>query len=98
MPKVTLYIRKEDYEKWKNLNKKTEFIHNALTTVKDLSSVGQHQLNQFAQKNNLPKLDVVEKTYESKIINTPEAAKKISSGYGEYSGYIPKEFSARRRK
>jgi hypothetical protein len=110
MPKVTLYIRKEDIDKWKALDKKTEFIHNALTTIKDLSAYGEYQINQFAKKNNLPKLDVVEKTYQTnqtsqtnqtKIINTPEQAKKIiggTSGYGEYSGYIDKSYSSRRKK
>lgn len=30
MPKVTLYIRKDDLDKWKALDKKAEFIHNVL--------------------------------------------------------------------
>jgi hypothetical protein len=30
MPKVTVYIRNEDYEKWKAIEEKTEFIHGAL--------------------------------------------------------------------
>lgn len=30
MPKVTVYIRKEDYQAWKLVDQKTEFIHNAL--------------------------------------------------------------------
>lgn len=30
MPKVTVYIRKEDYELWKAVKEKTGFLHNAL--------------------------------------------------------------------
>lgn len=30
MPQVTVYIREGDLEKWKALQKKSEFIHNAL--------------------------------------------------------------------
>ena len=30
MPKVTVYVRNEDLDKWKAVEKKTEFIHNAL--------------------------------------------------------------------
>lgn len=32
MPKVSFYLRKEDIERWKAVNKKTEFIHEALAT------------------------------------------------------------------
>lgn len=30
MPKVTVYVRKDDYESWKAIEEKTEFIHRAL--------------------------------------------------------------------
>jgi len=33
MPQVTVYIRKEDFEKWKAIHKKSEFIHKALKTI-----------------------------------------------------------------
>lgn len=32
MPQVTVYIREEDLEKWKAIEKKSEFIHNALAS------------------------------------------------------------------
>lgn len=39
MPQVTVYIRKKDLEKWQAVEKKTEFIHNALNnTVAELDS------------------------------------------------------------
>lgn len=31
MPKVTVYVRKEDYPKWKAIEEKTEFIHKSLS-------------------------------------------------------------------
>lgn len=36
MPQVTVYIRKEDIESWKSVDKKSEFIHNALKGNKTL--------------------------------------------------------------
>ena len=30
MPKVTVYVRKDDYPKWREVSKKTELIHKAL--------------------------------------------------------------------
>lgn len=30
MPQVTVYIREEDLELWKAIEKKSEFLHNAL--------------------------------------------------------------------
>ena len=33
MPQVTVYIREEDLEKWKSVEKKSEFISNALRRV-----------------------------------------------------------------
>lgn len=35
MPQVTVYIREEDIEKWKALEKKAEFIHKALQVVEE---------------------------------------------------------------
>lgn len=35
MPQVTVYIREEDIEKWKAINKKSEFIHQALQKLKE---------------------------------------------------------------
>lgn len=34
MPSVPLYIREEDYEQWKAIEKKSEFIHDALIMAK----------------------------------------------------------------
>lgn len=34
MPKVTVYIRNEDIDKWKSIEHKTLFIHNALNEQK----------------------------------------------------------------
>lgn len=38
MPQVTVYIRDEDLPKWKGLEKKSEFIHNALANMMVVSS------------------------------------------------------------
>lgn len=35
MPQVTVYIREEDIEKWKAIEKKSEFIHKALQVVEE---------------------------------------------------------------
>ena len=32
MPQVTVYIRQEDLEKWQQIQKKSEFLHEALST------------------------------------------------------------------
>ncbi len=33
MPQQTIYIRKDDMPKWKALEKKSEFLHNALNNI-----------------------------------------------------------------
>lgn len=38
MPSVQVYIREEDYDKWKAIEKKSEFIHNALKEPDELIS------------------------------------------------------------
>lgn len=37
MPQVTVYVRAEDYEAWKAVEKKSELIHDALKSVDVLS-------------------------------------------------------------
>lgn len=39
MPQVTFYLRIEDLDKWKNLNNKAEFIHNALNDIKTTPAI-----------------------------------------------------------
>jgi hypothetical protein len=34
MPQVTVYVREKDIAKWKALEKKSEFLHQALKTIK----------------------------------------------------------------
>lgn len=51
MPQVTVYIRKDDLDKWRALEKKSEFIHNALDST-NTPAVGQIL-------NSNPKLEVV---------------------------------------
>jgi hypothetical protein len=36
VPQVTVYIREEDIEKWKTIQRKSEFIHKALNTSKPI--------------------------------------------------------------
>ena len=40
MPQVTVYIRQEDLEKWKALQGKSEFLHNALNTLPQKNASG----------------------------------------------------------
>jgi len=35
MPKVTVYIREEDYEAWKELGNRSEWLHQQLSTPTD---------------------------------------------------------------
>ncbi len=42
MPKVTVYVRKEDYPAWRSIEAKTTFIHNALNKLEvgGIDSIG----------------------------------------------------------
>ncbi len=40
MPKVTVYIRKDDYQAWKSVQAKTTFVHNALKQVEGIDGIG----------------------------------------------------------
>lgn len=46
MPQKTVFIRDEDLEKWKAIEKKSEFVHNALKTVPGSSAVKHSTVNQ----------------------------------------------------
>ncbi len=39
MPQVHTYIRNEDMEKWKSLDNKSEFIHNALSKINTVDTI-----------------------------------------------------------
>lgn len=74
MPNVTVYIRTGDLEKWKQLQGKSEFIHNALKGVpaKDEPLI-------FSENATIVKV-----------------SEKIKTS--DFSGGIPKSFSARKKK
>jgi hypothetical protein len=54
MPQVTVYIRNEDIEKWRAIEQKAEFIHDALNSVvkdtKDYSLCKHDQIKGFCRK------------------------------------------------
>jgi hypothetical protein len=53
VPKVTVYIRNDDYALWKAVEKKTEFLHNALNPVSipEEDSYSHKQLQSLLDKN-----------------------------------------------
>lgn len=57
MPQVTVYIREEDLEKWKAIEKKSEFIHNALTSTSETIEIS-HDTLQKIKKGNLSVSDI----------------------------------------
>lgn len=66
MPQVTVYVRNEDLAKWKALEKKSEFIHNALNPPEGLG---------YAKLLNSTKVDNVGKflkNIDSKPGNAPK--------------------------
>ena len=41
MPTISVFIRKDDVERWRALDNKSEFIHNALNGVGGLNTIKQ---------------------------------------------------------
>lgn len=44
MPQITVYIRDKDLDKWKAIEKKSEFMHQALQNMEIMSSPGKSRL------------------------------------------------------
>ena len=76
MPQVTVYIRDDDLDKWKGMEKKSEFIHNALNPevkfIKGWSVDG---------KDSIPRVD----KYSSKTIKTPTSPVLMSTANNQRS-------------
>lgn len=82
MPQVTVYIRKEDMERWKKIDKKSEFIHNALNPI----TLKNKQLSKLPAKVNFDILKqakggrysgdspIEEELMPSRVIKTKEDA------------------------
>lgn len=100
MPQITTYIRVGDLDKWKTLENKSEFIHNALNS-------GLPHIN-IEASDKLPGTIV-------EPIKTPEEAKMVienikentdgtlsvkdpTKPFANFRQPIPKSFSARKKK
>lgn len=91
MPTVSFYLKNEDYDKWRSLEKPGEFIHNALSAK---SFIAPNIIPDY------PEFDVInpqtgQARVMEKAIKTP---KDISLLNREDRQPISKSFSARKKK
>lgn len=58
MPKVTVYIRKDDMPKWKAIEKKTEFMHNALIPLNSVQGTVDRVKSILSKSDKAVALDI----------------------------------------
>lgn len=114
---VSLYIRKADEQKWKQLQNKTALISdllNANSISNDDSNINSEPINPVpVQLRKEVPFDILKQgaggryngdtplvgpeILKENIIVTPEQAKKIVSTKPQFTGFITKQHSARKR-
>lgn len=76
MPQVTVYVRRKDLKKWKAIEKKAEFIHNALDIADKYKALEPEE--KIAVKEHIkvliPPKPKKEKKVKPKVIKTPQEA------------------------
>lgn len=81
MPQVTVYIRSGDLDKWKTLEKKSEFIHNALNSLRDMTKYPPN-VNQDLKpiKISIESPTISEKLKEKRTLYQQAADNKVMLG------------------
>lgn len=103
MPQVTVYVRDEDLSKWRGIEKKAQFIHEALNS-KVLSELVLNDILESPEKNtgmvknpnfhvtieedpNVPHGVIISKP---KVIKTPSEAKKVAEDIAPHKNFLDK--------
>jgi hypothetical protein len=87
MPQVTVYIRNDDLPKWKAIEKKTEFIHDALNPIVPKGN-SQTDTSKMVIKNSKDVHRALDAPKAPKVRETPDLN----------SEFISKSYSARKKK
>lgn len=59
MPKATVYIRNEDWDRWQEIGNKAQLIHDALHGLAPISDRGQHN-PEFLEKEEEVKFQIAQ--------------------------------------
>lgn len=101
MPQVTVYVREDDFEKWKALEKKAQAISEMLNKDPNFRNTPEGIKNDRELLDETERLvNRIEKVTRSplpggvSVIKTPKDAKKAV----DMGGFIPKSHSARGKK
>jgi len=85
MPQVTVYIRKEDLSLWEAVDKKSQFMHEALNIRISMSTMDKESLNKLKPIEEDRLSELLDEQFEQddkevipKIIKTPKEAKKLN--------------------